>query len=148
MARRDLDLVLIGAEGWKVDVPKLLGSIADSARLVGFVPPVDLAAAYAGAAVFCYPSHREGFGLPVLEAMAQGTPVVTSIDTATAEVAEGVGVLVDPADPDSIATGLGRVLDNASMAEDLGRAGRTRAAYYSWARAAELTLAAYRDVVP
>ena len=73
---------------------------------MGFVPDEDLAPLYAAARVFAYPSEREGFGLPVLEAMAQGTPVVTSRGTSTEEVAGDAAVLVDPFDVDAIAEGL------------------------------------------
>ena len=70
------------------------------------MPAADLGGVYAGADVFCYPSEREGYGLPVLEAMVQGTPVVTSRGTATEETADGAAVLVDPHDPADIARGI------------------------------------------
>ena len=110
--------------------------------MLGFVPGADLGPLYAGADVFCFPSLLEGFGFPVLEAMAQGTPVVTSRGTSTEELArDGAGVLVDPRDPRSIADGIERALaDDGTLAE----AGPKRAAEYTWARSADLALAAVR----
>ncbi len=104
IARLDdpLPLVAAGADGWgDVAIPS-----AGDVRFIGFVPAADLGGLYAGAEVFCYPSEREGYGLPVLEAMAHGTPVVTSRGTATEETAGGAAVLVDPLDPDDIARGI------------------------------------------
>ena len=75
-------------------------------------PPSELRALYAGASVFCFPSLQEGFGLPVLEAMAQGTPVVTSRGTATEEVVGDAGVLVEPRDVAAMAEALGGLLDD------------------------------------
>ena len=85
-------------------------------------------------------------GLPVLEAMAQSTPVVTSSDTSTEEIAEGAGLLVDPNDPASIAQAIGRVLNDDELAARLARKGRERAETYTWDSAAEKTLAAYGEV--
>ena len=97
-----LPLIVAGAEGWgDVAIPS-----GGDIRFIGFVPPGDLGGLYAGAEVFCYPSEREGYGLPVLEAMVQGTPVVTSRGTATEEAADGAAVLVDPYDPADIARGI------------------------------------------
>ncbi|MEO5901312.1 MAG: glycosyltransferase, partial [Ilumatobacteraceae bacterium] len=84
-----LPLVVVGADGWGA------AATGVEAQFLGFVPQADLAALYAAAAVFCYPSLREGYGLPVLEAMAQGAPVVTSAGTSTAEAAGGAAELVD-----------------------------------------------------
>ena len=100
-------LVVAGAEGWG-DV-----GIADSGdtRFLGFVPDGDLAPLYAAATVFAYPSEREGFGLPVAEALAQGAAVVTSRGTSTEEVAGGAAVLVDPFDVDDIARGIIEAVD-------------------------------------
>ena len=103
--------------------------LAGDVRFLGFVPAADLTALYAAATVFAYPSEREGFGLPVAEAMAQGTPVVTSAGTATEEVAGGAAVLVDPLDVDAIAAGLDDADDQAAA---LAEAGRARAADLTW----------------
>lgn len=135
----DLPLVVAGSAGWgDVDVHP-----QSDVAFLGFVPPPDLRAIYAGASVFAYPSEREGFGLPVAEAMAQGTPVVTSRGTSTEEVAGGAAVLVDPFDVSSIAGGIECALADRERLTELGR---QRAAELSWATAADATLAVYREV--
>ena len=139
-----VELVLAGPEGWNEDVRALVSG-RDGIKILGFVPPEDLGPLYAGAKVFCFPSLLEGFGLPVLEAMAHGTAVVTSRGTATEELAAGAGVLVDPYDPSSIASGVMTVLEDEGAGAEMVRAGRERAASYSWARSASLLLEAYRE---
>jgi glycosyltransferase involved in cell wall biosynthesis len=140
----DLGLVLVGPEGWGehgADRADLHGVTS-----LGFVPLADLAPLYAGAAASCYPSHFEGFGLPVLEAMVQGTPVVTSIGTATEElVTEGGGVLVDPSSPDAIAGAIAGIIDDEEGAAAMGDQARRVAATYTWERTARLTVDAYRE---
>ena len=134
-----LPLVVAGADGWGdagLDHP-------DDALFIGFVPQADLAPLYAAATVFAYPSEREGFGLPVAEALSQGTAVVTSRDTSTEEVAGGAAVLVDPFDVDSIAAGLVEAIDRRT---ELAPGGLRRAGELSWAVAAERTLGVYREV--
>jgi glycosyltransferase involved in cell wall biosynthesis len=137
-----LPLIVVGAEGWG-DIDIDADTTAD-VRFVGFVPADDLGALYAGAAAFCYPSEREGYGLPVLEAMAQGTPVVTSEGTATEETAGLAAVLVDPLDATDIARGIVEALRRTN---ELRAKGLARAQRRSWARTAALTAAAYRELV-
>ena len=138
----DLRLALAGAIGWG-DAVRPPDAVAGRVDLLGFVPDDDLSALFAGALVCCQPSLREGFGLPVLQAMAVGTPVVTSRGTSTEEVAGGAAVLVDPTDTADIAAGIVAAL---GQREHLAGAGRARAGELTWARTAEATLAAYREV--
>ena len=137
------DLVIAGAAGWGdgITVP---ASTQGRVHTVGFVPADELAALYSGAIALCYPSIREGFGLPILEAMAQGTPVVTSANGATEEVAGGAAILVDPLDVGSIADGILRVIE--SRDELSGRA-RDRATHLSWKRTAQLTREVYAEAL-
>ena len=142
-----VDLVLAGPQGWNEDMEALVGRSPERIRPLGHVEADVLRALYAGAAVFCYPSLFEGFGLPVLEAMAQGAPVVTSLGISTEEVAGGAAILVDPHDPASIAEGLQRVLDDRELAELHSAAGRARAAEMSWDGCAERMEAVYAETV-
>ena len=102
----------------------------------------------AGASVCCLPSFAEGFGLPALEALAAGTPVVTTAGTALAEVVGDAAVLVPPGRPDRLADALRRVLDDDDLAAVLRAAGPERAATFSWERTAESTVEIYRTVTP
>jgi glycosyltransferase involved in cell wall biosynthesis len=133
-----IPLVVAGPIGWG-DAPDL----HPSTRLLGFVPAEDLAALYAAATVFAYPSLEEGFGMPVAEAMAQGAPVVTGAGTATEEVAGGAAVLVDPNDVGAIAAGIERAI---AESVELSERGLRRAAELSWDATVDATVDAYRWV--
>jgi glycosyltransferase involved in cell wall biosynthesis len=113
-------------------------------QFIGHVDDQHLGAVYAGASVLCYPSLWEGFGLPILEAMAQGTPVVTSIGTSTQEVAGGAAVLVDPLSEESIRNGIDEALRDADV---LRQRGRVCAAQATWDKTALATARIYDEVV-
>ena len=137
-----LHLVLVGPAGWGEALAVRPGPWAARVHEVGRLSSDDLRVAYAAATAFAFPSTWEGFGLPVLEAMSVGTPVVTSRGTSMAEVVGTAGVLVDPADPADLAAGLVRALGEEHDA--LGAAGRARAAGFTWELAAAGHVAAYR----
>jgi glycosyltransferase involved in cell wall biosynthesis len=133
----DAELVVVGARGW--------GGVrvhGERVRWLGEVPDDELARLYRGASCVSYVSLYEGFGLPILEAMACGTPVVTSRFGACAEVAGRAAVLVDPVDEDAIAAGLVEAIERC---DELARLGRERARGFDWRSAASKTVAVYRE---
>jgi len=133
--RAGAELRVVGAEGWGgVKVAGWVGRVSDE----------ELAALYRGARCVVYPSLYEGFGLPVLEAMACGTPVVTSRGGATQEVADDAAVLVDPLDAAAIASGIEEAF---ARSDELRAKGPERAQAFSWDRVARETLAVYERVV-
>ncbi len=144
-ARGDHVLALVGPRGWD-DAPILAAARETGVRLLGHVSDEELHALYAGCACFAYPSLYEGFGLPVLEAMASGAPVVTSSVSSLPEVAGDAALLVDPTDADAIGAALTRVLTEPGLAEDLRARGRVRAAQFSWERTARETLTLLRGI--
>lgn len=138
-------LVLAGALGW--DSQPLMREIAlagpGEILLTGQLPSGDLDAVYRGASAFAYVSTYEGFGLPVLEAMARGIPVVCSNTSSLPEVSGDAALLVDPRSVREITAALLRITTDADLAESLARAGVNRAAEFSWERAARMTLEVY-----
>lgn len=145
----DLDLVLVGPQGWgdtSNDVAAALSRLpSDRLHVLGRLSDEDLQAAYAAARVFCFPSSWEGFGLPVLEAMTHGTPVVTSRGTSMAEISGDGALLVDPLSVEDLADALVRAAGKDH--ERLATAARTNAAHYTWQRSAELHILAYRAAI-
>jgi glycosyltransferase involved in cell wall biosynthesis len=135
-ARAGVQLRLVGAPGWGE-----AGVSGDHVTWLGRIGDEELAAAYRGARCLVFPSLYEGFGIPALEAMACGTPVVTSAGGATEEVVGSVGVLVDPLDVASIAAGI-EAADR--QRDELVPLGLERAGHYTWARAVDAAVAAYR----
>jgi glycosyltransferase involved in cell wall biosynthesis len=119
----------------------------DRIRVLGYVPRADLDRLYRAATALAFPSLDEGFGIPVLEAMSAGLPVVTSNRSALPEVAGDAALLVDPADAGALAAALRRAVDNTALREELIRRGRARAAEFTWAGAAQRTLAIYRSLL-
>ncbi len=145
--RPNLTLALVGAGGWQPDrLSRALDRIRarDRVRLLGFVPDDDLPALLSGSLGLAFPSLYEGFGLPALEAMACGAPVLTSSTSSMPEVVGEAGLLVDPLDTDAIADGLRRLADDSELRSELGRRGMARAADFTWERSARETLAVLR----
>lgn len=147
----DAGLVIAGPWDERYGEARRLADAAGGAsiRWLGRVPDADLAALYAAATVFVFPSLFEGFGLPVIEAMACGTPVICSNATALPEVAGDAAVLFDPAAPDAGATlrgALERVLGDAQLRQQLRERGLQRAARFSWTETARQTLHLYRTI--
>lgn len=145
----DLDLVIVGPTGWgstTAQVREHAERLAvDRVHVLGRLDDDELQEAYAAARVFCFPSLWEGFGMPVLEAMNHGTPVVTSAGTSMAEVAGDGALLVDPTDAAELAGALARAAGPSH--EVLSHGARAAAARWTWQRSAGLHLEAYREAV-
>ena len=132
-------LVVVGARGWRASgVSKIVKrlDLDETVVLSGFVSDAELSALYRSASVFCYPSFDEGFGLPVLEAMACGCPVVTSAIPALREVGGDAPIYIDPKSTQSIASALRKVAENKHCRETMARRGIDRAKRFSWNKAA------------
>jgi glycosyltransferase involved in cell wall biosynthesis len=145
----DLRLVLAGGKGWLFDgifEHHAASPIRDEILLPGFVPEELLPAVYSAAEVLAFPSLYEGFGLPILEAMACGTPVVASRASCLPEVAEGAALMIDPTSVDALTESLEQLLTDDTLRARLVKGGRQRASEYSWQRAAEQLLDVYRRV--
>jgi glycosyltransferase involved in cell wall biosynthesis len=141
--QREHPIVVVGQLGWQVDETiEALRSLGERCRLMGGVSDATLAELYRRCAVFCYPSLQEGFGLPVLEAMAAGAAVLTSNVSSLPEVGGDAVEYADPLDVSSIAAVLERLLRTPERRVELGELARARALQFSWARAAELTIGA------
>ncbi|NIN63988.1 MAG: glycosyltransferase [Anaerolineae bacterium] len=143
-------LVIAGKKGWLYEgffrrLSEL--GLGDEVVLPGFVPDRDLPALYGAADLFVFPSFYEGFGLPVLEAMACGVPVVTSNTSSLPEVAGDAAVLIDPSSVDELVTAMRAVLENHELRAELRAKGLKQAARFSWEKAAKETLAVYSSLV-
>jgi glycosyltransferase involved in cell wall biosynthesis len=145
----DDKLVIVGRKGWLYE--KLFARIKElhlesEIIFTGFVPDEELPFIYDRARVFLYLSLFEGFGLPPLEAMACGVPVITSNTTSLPEVVGDAGITVSPTDIDGVSAAIMRIISDPVLAAHLREAGRARAALFSWETAARETLAVYTQV--
>jgi glycosyltransferase involved in cell wall biosynthesis len=152
--RRDADnplpLILAGGRGWKdrevFDLVDQLG-LGDNVRFPGFVPSEDLPLWYSAATAFVYPSRYEGFGLPVAEAMACGTPVIATTASSLPEVVGEAGKLVPPEDEESLTSALSQIASDSDLRRRLSLAGRKQAARFRWERMAAETAAVYERLI-
>lgn len=146
---RDVRLVLVGKPGFGfqeiLDVAKS-SPHREHILLPGFIPNIGLVNYYQWAEAFVYPSHYEGFGFPVIEAMRLGCPVITSNTTATAEVAKDNALLVDANDPESIGGAMEKISSDLSLREDLIRRGRDWGKTFTWEKCAQETLSVYKSL--
>lgn len=148
--KRGFSLVIAGGKGWmNSDIPGLQKKLGIEGRVhfPGFIADDDICAVYSQAEVFVYPSLYEGFGLPILEAMACGTPVITSNASSMPEVAGDAALLVTPTEADELAGAIERVLDDEVLRGRMREQGLKRAGEFSWERCARETIEIYRKVV-
>lgn len=154
MARKKLGLkhkLVVGPKHWPAEnkkVEKLIDELglANEVIFMPYIEPEDMPALYAAADLFVFPSLHEGFGLPILEAMAVGTPVITSNIFSMPEVAGGAALLVDPASTDQISTAMCRLLDDEDLRRRLVQKGRQNVDRFNWAATATATDELYRRV--
>ncbi|WP_224080572.1 glycosyltransferase family 4 protein [Cupriavidus laharis] len=150
--RHEQQLVIVGRAGWRcdADVAAILAAQRAGERVVWLADMAsedELRSIYVGASAFIFPSLYEGFGLPLLEAFASGTPVICSDISCLPEVAGGAAVEVDPLDPEAIATAMALLLEDSTLREKCITLGKERAALLSWERTASATLDVYRTLV-
>jgi glycosyltransferase involved in cell wall biosynthesis len=148
--RVDHHLVLVGQKGWQFD--PIFEAIAASPWQhhichLNYLSDAEVAYCYANADVFAYPSLYEGFGLPVLEAMTLGCPVVTANTSSLPEVAGDAALMIDPTSVEELAAALWQVIGNRTQRQTMIQQGYQQAAQFSWTRTAKATLAAYRSLL-
>lgn len=144
----DLNLVLVGVSGWKNnDIFKTAQEnpiLKNRIIFTGYIPDEDLSAIYSGATAFIYPSLYEGFGLPPLEAMQCGTPVITSNTSSFPEVVGDAGIMINPTDEDALCQAILTIIQDSQLRKTLSEKGRERAKQFSWAKCAEETVKVYQ----
>jgi Glycosyltransferase len=143
-------LVLVGKKGWQYEeifntIDKL--DLREDVIFTGYVPEEYLPAIYSGADVFAFPSLFEGFGLPPLEAMACGTPVITSNTSSLPEIVDEAGIMVNPYDVENLAEAMFMVITNEKLRKDMTSKGLQRAKLFTWKKCAEDTLEVYKEVM-
>jgi glycosyltransferase involved in cell wall biosynthesis len=147
--RQRYPLVLIGMQGWHTaELERQMAPLVQvgEVRQLGYVPSLELATIMAGATALVYPSLYEGFGLPPLEAMACGVPVICANTSSLPEVVGDAGVLIDPRDEGALASAMRRMADDPATRADLSGKAALRAREFTWGRCADQTMAVYRSV--
>lgn len=148
--RKTYPLVLVGMKGWHTsELEKEIAPLvrAGQVRQLGYLPREDLATIIAGATTLIYPSVYEGFGLPPLEAMACGVPVIVSNVSSLPEVVGDTGLLIDPHDVDGLASAIQTLVDSPGLRQELSHKALQRSATFTWSRCVEQTVDAYRAVL-
>ncbi|PZV28204.1 MAG: glycosyltransferase family 1 protein [Snowella sp.] len=146
----DLNLVLVGVSGWKNN--DIFQTVQNNPTLkshvifTGYIPDQDLSAIYSGALGFVYPSLYEGFGLPPLEAMQCGTPVITSNTSSLPEVIGDAGIMINPTDSDELCQAMLDLINSADLRNQLSQKGRDRAQQFSWSKCAQETVEIYKTI--
>lgn len=144
----DINLVLVGTNGWKnkriFEVISRFPDLQDHIIFTGFLPDQDLVSIYNGALGFVYPSFHEGFGLPPLEALQCGVPVITSNTSSLPEVVGDAGIMIDPTDEDALCQAMLNLINDGALRAELSQKGLERAKQFSWAKCAETTVEVYR----
>lgn len=144
----DLNLVLVGVSGWKnseiFQVASQQPELRARIKFTGYLPDADLSALYSGAIAFVYPSLYEGFGLPPLEAMQCGTPVITSNTSSLPEVVGDAGILIDPQHEDDLCQAIFNVAQDAHLRANLSRRAVQRASHFNWKKCAHQTAQVYQ----
>lgn len=138
---KEFNLVIVGNRGWGEEIEK-----NKDIHVTGFIPTSDMPGIYKGAALFVYPSLYEGFGLPILEAMSVGCPVITSNVGSMKEIGEGAAVLIDPTSDEKLGRAISEVLDDKKMGNHLIEKGRERAKKFTWEKTAHETLSVYQSL--
>jgi len=150
LGRPELQLLLVGGKGWQFDeifqgITRL--GIQEQVRLTGYVPDQELPLWYNAAALFVFPSLYEGFGMPVIEAMACGTPVIAANTSSIPEAAGKAAILFEPQDVTELAERMGTVLDDPELSNKMREKGLRQAQQFSWQRAGRETAAVYRKAL-
>ena len=143
----EVTLVIVGQEGWRAkEIKKQAARCRHHLRFLGYVPDQDLPALYNAAKLFVYPSLYEGFGLPVIEAMACGCPVVTAKTSSFPEICGQAAILVDPDNINSLARGIKEILSRPALSKTLKEKGLKKAKEFSWQKCAQETLRVYEEI--
>ena len=149
--RADLNLVLVGTNGWKNDeifqAVQNNSQIKDRIFFAGYVPDEELAPIYSGALAFVYPSLYEGFGLPPLEAMQCGTPVITSNSSSLPEVVGDAGLLINPTRQDELSDAIWRLVSDKQLQTKLSQRSIARASQFSWEKSVNQTIEVYKTAI-